>query len=193
MLNQVELNIILYYADFLSLKQLSTPVTDNCKYFFIRGVPTNAAFIVGLQPFYDENNPYFQQAYMEYNTLKDSQDEEAVQSFIEGLCNLKALGCVNAEDMLKCIHQFSNKAERKYAFKRYDRWKNSQVYTHITINDDDERIEQPCTRYVAHYEYKNNQEARIRYIERVSIISKVPESVKIDGRIAEEDIKESVV
>jgi len=58
-MNNIELNAILYYADFLSLKQLSYPVTDNCKYFFIHGVPMNSLYILDLKPNYDENNPYF--------------------------------------------------------------------------------------------------------------------------------------
>ena len=31
-MNTIELNAILYYADYLSLRSISTPVTDNCKY-----------------------------------------------------------------------------------------------------------------------------------------------------------------
>lgn len=30
-------NIILYYADYLSLRACSIPITDNCKYFYING------------------------------------------------------------------------------------------------------------------------------------------------------------
>jgi hypothetical protein len=44
-MNDIELNAILYYADFLSLKAINQPVTDNCKYFFVYGVPINSAFI----------------------------------------------------------------------------------------------------------------------------------------------------
>jgi hypothetical protein len=62
-MTHAELNAILYYADFLSLKQECKPVTDNCKYFFVNGAPINSAFIVDLEPEYDENNPYLIQAY----------------------------------------------------------------------------------------------------------------------------------
>lgn len=58
-MNNIERNAILYYADFLSLKAVSHPVTDTCKYFFIHGAPINAAFILDLEPLYDEENPYF--------------------------------------------------------------------------------------------------------------------------------------
>ena len=47
-MTHLELNAILYYADFLSLKERNHPVTDNCKYFFIHGYPINSAFIVNL-------------------------------------------------------------------------------------------------------------------------------------------------
>lgn len=57
-MNNIELNAILYYADFLSLKNTNHPVTDNCKYFFIHGCPVNSAFIVNLEPVYDINDPY---------------------------------------------------------------------------------------------------------------------------------------
>lgn len=62
---------------------------------------------------------------MEYTTLKNNIDEEVINRFIEDICNLRALGCINAEDMLKCIHRFSTKGDRKAAFTRYERWRNS--------------------------------------------------------------------
>lgn len=52
-MTDIEQNAILYYADFLSLKYKSHPVTDNCKYFFIHGCPINSAYIVDLEPEYD--------------------------------------------------------------------------------------------------------------------------------------------
>lgn len=58
-MNKIELNAILYYADFLSMKARSRPVTDNCKYFFVHGVPINSAFILDLEPVYDEEDYYF--------------------------------------------------------------------------------------------------------------------------------------
>lgn len=61
-MTHVELNAILYYADFLSLKHENHPVTDNCKYFFIRGCPINSAFIVDLEPEYDIENKYILRA-----------------------------------------------------------------------------------------------------------------------------------
>ena len=59
MLSIVELNAVLYYADYISLRDSNTTVTDNCKYYFIYGNPINSAYIVDSKPFYDENNPYY--------------------------------------------------------------------------------------------------------------------------------------
>lgn len=108
-MNDIELNAILYYADFLSLKDVSQPVTDNCKYFFVHGAPVNSLYIIDLEPIYDENNQYFQQAKREYEMIKNKFGEEGVESFIEDVCSIRACGSVDAERMLKCIHQYSSK------------------------------------------------------------------------------------
>lgn len=112
---------------------------------------------------------------MEYTTLKNTLDEEAVNSFVEDICSLRARGCVDAEDMLNCIHQFNSKGERKFAFRQYERWRKSQIYTHITLNDTGDEVEEQCTKYVAHYEHSKDPQKRIRYIERVSIIPRIQE------------------
>ena len=151
-MNNIELSAVLYYADFLSLKSTGHPVTDNCKYFFIYGVPMNSLFILDLQPVYNEEDPYFQQALVEYNIIKDKFGEDGVESFIDDICCIKACGSVNAEQMLKCIHQYSSKKERKQAFEQYYNWKNGLVYTRTTINENGKSIEQQCTKYVYHVE-----------------------------------------
>lgn len=61
-MTMIELNAILYYADFLSMKETSTPVTDTCKYFFIHGNPMNSCYIAGTEPIYDPENQYFKQS-----------------------------------------------------------------------------------------------------------------------------------
>lgn len=184
MLNNIELNIILYYADYLSLKQISIPVTDNCKYYFIYETPINSAYIVGLEPLYDAENPYFQQAYMEYATMKQNLEEGAINSFVDNICNLRALGCVNAEDMLRCIHQFDNKADRKVAFDTYNKWRSSQTYTHTVLDDMGDEKEEPCTRYVAHYEYTKYPQKRIRYTEEVDTVGGLQKSAADSKRVA---------
>ena len=151
-MNKIELNAILYYADFLSLKAKSQPVTDNCKYFFIHGAPINSAFILDLEPIYDEENPYFEQAKTEYEIIKNKFGDEGVESFVDDICSIKACGSVNAEQMLKCIHQFSTKKDRGTAFNAYYNWRNNQVYTHITINENGDPEEKPCTKYTYHVE-----------------------------------------
>lgn len=151
-MNNIELNAVLYYADFLSLKAVNKPVTDNCKYFYIHGVPINSLFILDMEPIYDEDNPYFQQASIEYQVIKNKYGDDGVESFIEDICSIKACGSVDAERMLKCIHQYSSKIDKKRAFSKYYAWKNNQNYTHITINEDGKQQETGCTRYIYHVE-----------------------------------------
>ena len=134
-MNDIELNAILFYADYMSLRDTCTPVTDNCKYFYIHGVPMNAAFILNLEPEYDETNPYFVQAWAEYKAIKDKYDDEGLESFIDDICAIRACGSVSAEQMLTRIHQFSDKKTRKQAFSKYREWKDKQYYSHITINE----------------------------------------------------------
>ena len=49
----------------------------------------------------------------EYTIIKDKYGEEGVETFINDVCCIKACGCVDAERMLNCIHQYSSKHERK--------------------------------------------------------------------------------
>ena len=84
-MNDIELNAILFYADFLSLKAISQPVTDNCKYFFIYGCPINSTYILNMEPIYDNDNPYLIQAYNEYSLIKQQYSEDAVMSFIDDI------------------------------------------------------------------------------------------------------------
>lgn len=111
-MNDIELNSILYYADFLSLKNTSKPVTDNCKWYFVHRLPVNSAFILNLRPVFDEENEYFIQAKEDYYRLKDKFLDEGIEDIVGHICNLDALGCINAEQMLKCIHQYSSRRER---------------------------------------------------------------------------------
>ena len=151
-MNDIELNAILYYADFLSLQAISVPVTDNCKYFYIHKVPINSCYILDLEPIFDENNTYFQQAKCEYTVLKDKFGDDGVLTFIENLANLSSCGAVTGEQMLKYIHHFSNKVERKQAFKIYHNWKKNKKYIHTTINEDGELEEHECSMYTYHVE-----------------------------------------
>ena len=163
-MNHIELNAILFYSDFLSLKAISQPVTDNCKYFYIHGIPINSAYILDLQPEYDEDNRYFKQAVVEYNVIKEKFGDEGVESFIEDICSIRACGCVDAERMLKCIHQYSSKKERKEAFSIYYDWKNNQVYTHTIVDDDGDPQEKECSKSVYHAERMLGKPGLVRSI-----------------------------
>lgn len=151
-MNTIELTAILYYADFLSMKAKSQPVTDNCKYFYIHGVPMNSAFILDLEPVYDEKNPYFQQAKAEYEIIRDKFGDDGVESFIDDICTIKSCGCVDGNRMLQCIHQFSSKKQRKDAYNTYYTWRDNQQYTHIITNEDGKPEERQCTKYTYHFE-----------------------------------------
>lgn len=162
-MNIVELNIILYYADYLSLKDISRTVTDNCKYYIIYGTPMNAAYIVNAEPFYDPTNKYYQQSCEEYAMIKAKYGDDGITSFIDNICNLFALGCINATQMLQCIHQYDNKVDRRNAFKRYEKWINNQKYTHLIINEKGESERVECTRYVAHKEIGTEYDPEVHY------------------------------
>lgn len=151
-MTHLELNAILYYADFLSLKERNHPVTDNCKYFFIHGYPINSAFIVNLEPEYDQEDQYIMQAIQEFQAIQEKYDEDAAMSFIDDICSIKACGSVNAEQMLKCIHQYSTKHERKIALNALKNWQKEQIYSHITLNENGDPQETECTKYVKHAE-----------------------------------------
>ena len=151
-MNNIELNAVLYYADFLSLKTTNKPVTDNCKYYFVHNVPINSAFIVDLEPEYNTENPFYQQSKSEYLMLRDKFGDEGIMTFLENICHLKARGTVNAKQMLRCIHQYSTKIERKQAFASYYRWLDGQKYTHKVEDEDGNTIDVECSRYVSHFE-----------------------------------------
>ena len=150
-MNNFELSSILYYADFLSMQETSTTVTDTCKYFYIHGVPINAAFILDLQPQYNVNNKYFKKAYDEYQLIKSKFGDKGVWSFLDNICNLGVAGSVNGIQMLKCIHRYSDKRERDAAFRKYRQFKNNYKYTHI-IQGENGPEERECSKYVAHVE-----------------------------------------
>ena len=54
--------------------------------------------------------------------------------------------------MLKQIHQYSSKNERKTAFNAYKRYNDSIIYKHVVPDDDQNQIERRCSKYVYHVE-----------------------------------------
>lgn len=151
-MNDIELNAVLFYADYLSLKSCSQPVTDNCKYFFVYGCPINSAFILDLEPIYNSDNKYFLEAYSQYTLIKDNYSEDGVMSFIDDICFIRACGMVDAERMLQCIHMFSTKEERKQAFRKFREWKKNRIYTHQTLDENGNPRGTECSLYVKHAE-----------------------------------------
>lgn len=155
-LNNIELNCILYYADYLSLKHTGLPVTDNCKYYFIYGFPINCSYIVDLEPFYDEDNEYYKQSASEYNTIRDKFGDDGISSFLGDLCSLSAIGCVSGVDMLKCINRFNTRSEKKNAINKYNKYMNSLTYSHDTKDDEMKTIRENCSKHIAHFEKAHN-------------------------------------
>lgn len=162
-MNNLQQSIILYYADYLSLKDISIPVTDNCKYYFLYRLPMNSAYILDLEPMYDVENKYYQQAYIEYQQLINKFGEDCAQDFVENICNLSAMGTINAKQMLQCIHHYSTRQDRKKAFDTYEKWKSNQTYTQTTINEDGDQVETPCTMYIAHENERKKKQANIAH------------------------------
>lgn len=156
-MNDIELNCILYYADYLSLKAQSQPVTDNCKYFFVHSHPVNIAYIAGCEPEYDENNKYFIQAYKDYEKIKYMFEDDGVLSFIDDICFLRACGMVDAIRMLQHIHLFSTKYERKQAFQEYNQWKINKKYTHQIVDEHGDPKTEQCTMFFKHAETAHNR------------------------------------
>lgn len=152
-------NIILYYADYLSLRACSIPITDNCKYFYINGQPINIAVMTNGEPFVDTESQFIKQAMNECDKIKKKFGESGMLDFVTSICNLKIAGTVNGEMMLKYIHQYSSPNEKNKALKKYRNWKTSQKYTHTVITEDGYATEEECTKYVAHATKCNSKRA----------------------------------
>lgn len=156
-INYIELSAILYYADFLSMKEKSIPVSDNCKYFFVYNAPINSSYIAGVKPMFDEDNEYFKQSFTEYMHLRRSFGEDGIMSFVNSICNLSSCGKVSGEDMLRCLHRYSQKSERINALNKYKQHVKSTKYTHLIKQEDGKQSRVECTKYIAHEELvKNN-------------------------------------
>lgn len=150
--NNIELNAILFYADYLSMKETSTPVTDNCKYFFIYRFPINSAFMADVFPIYDEDNPYFKQSRAEYMLIKDKFGEDGVLDFISNIGELQASGMCDGTRLLQYINQYADKKQRNKAFEVYEDYINNIEYFHTTLNEDGNPQETKCSKYVYHVE-----------------------------------------
>lgn len=103
-------------------------------------------------PFFDENNPYLAESVKEYNMIREKYDDDGVKAFLEDLCALKYTGKVTGYDMLKYIHMYSDKKERKHAYKKYQNYDENIKYKHAVRNDDGDIELVQCSRYIAHLE-----------------------------------------
>ena len=148
-MNEAELSAILYYADLLSMKSTSHPITNNCKYFFVHKTPMHISFIVNQLPQFDKEDQYFQQSLNEYRMLNDKYGNDGAMSFINNLCNLGVAGSVNGLQMLKYIHRYTDKYNKYKAFKEYGQYIKNQKYTFQSRNDDGEIETRSCTKYIA--------------------------------------------
>ena len=148
-MNEAELSAILYYADLLSMKSTSHPITNNCKYFFVHKTPMHISFIVNQLPQFDKEDQYFQQSLNEYRMLTDKYGNDGAMSFINNLCNLGVAGSVNGLQMLKYIHRYTDNYNKYKAFKEYKQYIKDQKYTFQSRNDDGELETRPCTKYIA--------------------------------------------
>ena len=148
-MNEAELSAILYYADLLSMKSTSHPITNNCKYFFVHKTPMHISFIVNQLPQFDKEDQYFQQSLNEYRMLTDKYGNDGAMSFINNLCNLGVAGSVNGLQMLKYIHRYTDKYNKYKAFKEYGQYIKNQKYTFQSRNDDGELETRQCTKYIA--------------------------------------------
>lgn len=150
-LEQIYFNsYVLFYADYLSLRETYTPITDNCKYYYIAGMPINCAILQDLQPVYDVQNKYYVQAYQELDLIRQKMGFEALASFVRDLCNVFALGCINGEQMLKCILCYDTSKVRKKAISKYWAHMKNIEYTREVCDDDGNIVEESCTKYVYH-------------------------------------------
>jgi len=144
----IELNSILYYADYLSLRARSIPVTNSPKYFFIFKTPINLAYLVDSMPTFSRDNKYFKQSAKEYNQIRDKFGEGGVNSFIEDICNIQACGVVDWKRILQYVHQYSTKQEKSEAYNKCANYLKSIKYKHREVNDDGDLEEKECSRYV---------------------------------------------
>lgn len=143
-------NYVLFYADYLSLRDTYTPVSDVCKYYFILGAPINASNLVGLQPIYDVNSTFYIQSYTELSKIYNKFGYDGLKSFIENICNMFAIGVVDGELILKCILCFEDKKTRTKAVRTYKQHMKSISYTQECVNDDGNIVTEKCSKYVYH-------------------------------------------
>lgn len=167
-IDKFEQSEILYYADYLSLKETFTPVTDNCKYYIVFEKPLNSAFICDLSPFYASDDKFYLQAKKELSELKKQVGQEGVDSFLKNLCNIYSSGVINGLQMLNCILYYEDKKVKKLARKTYQEHLDNIKYT-ITYEEDGEERTVECTKYIAHQAQQNERILRQQGVHEGSV------------------------
>ncbi|WP_277045335.1 hypothetical protein [Sharpea azabuensis] len=148
------------------MRNSSRHVTDNCKYYYLYGAPINVAYICDSKPFYDEEDKYYIQSIKEITAIINKAGIDEATNFVNAICNVRAMGVVDANLMLKQIHQFSTQIDRNTAFSDYNRWISSQKYSCIYTNEHGDSVRQVCTRYIAHSFYGTDHEPAVEYTLR---------------------------
>ena len=143
-------NYVLFYADYLSLKNTCKPITDICKYYYLMDCPINAAYIVDLEPVYDTSNQYYVQSYTELKVIYDKIGYKGLSEFVQDLCFLKPLGVISGENILKCITMYDNSKARKKALDTYRKYMKSISYDQCVTDNNGDPLIQKCTKYVYH-------------------------------------------
>ena len=106
--------------------------------------------MVNSEPVYDVQNKYYVQAYQELTQIRNKVGLQALATFIRDLCNVFALGCINGEQMLKCILCYDSSKLRKKAISKYRVHMKNIEYTQEVCDDDGNIVKEPCTKYVYH-------------------------------------------
>lgn len=166
-LELLDINAVLYYADYLSLHDIFIPVTDTCKYFIVYGAPVNAAYIAGNAPVYDNTNKYYEQALSELYDLQNKVGKDGMMSFLRNLCNVFAIGNISGVQMLNCILYYEDKRIKRKARQTYTDYMKSIRYVHD--NDEETTIN---SKYVEHTGIKPNDNE----VQKINRLFKGPEN-----------------
>lgn len=143
-------NAVLFYSDVLSLKEQYIPVTDTCKYYVIFGVPVHVSYLLGNIPEYNMDNKYYLQSIRSINNITDKFGYDGIQSFIYNLCSVGSMGCINGEQILKCVLYYEDRKVIKKALDTYKNHTKCLKYFQSIKNEDGNDTIEECSKYVFH-------------------------------------------
>lgn len=64
----------------------------------------NLAYLCNSAPFYDEEDKYYIQSCQDIQRIINKAGINEAKNFVNGICNLKVMGCVDAKLMLRQVH-----------------------------------------------------------------------------------------